>query len=358
MHIYQLLPTISYGDAASNDTLALQQVIKKMGFKSEIYAESVDVRLPKGTAKSIDKLPKITDKDIVIYHMSTGAQLNWDFGKMDCKKVMIYHNITPPDFLERYNSRAAIQCSEGIRSLKFLSDKVDYCLAVSAYNKQDLIDLGFKCKIDVLPILIPFSDYDKEPDAPLMRRLTSDGYTNILFTGRLAPNKCQEDVIKSFAAYKKHYNPKSRLILVGSDGGYENYRKRLESFAYALDVKEDVIFAGHIKFNQILSYYRAADIFLCMSEHEGFCVPLVEAMYFKLPIIAYDSSAIYDTLGGSGMVINTKNPLEVAGLIDKVVKDDTLREKMVANEQERLKDFAHNVIEERFISLMKENVLN
>ena len=357
MHIYQLLPTISYGDAVSNDTLALQQVIKKMGFKSEIYAESVDIRLPKGTAKSVSKLPKLSEDDVVIYHMSTGAQLNWDFGKMNCKKVMVYHNITPPEYLERYNSRAALQCSEGIRALRYLSDKVDYCLAVSEYNKQDLIELGFKCKIDVLPILIPFSDYDKEPDASLMRRYEADACTNILFTGRLAPNKCQEDVIKSFAEYKKNYNPASRLILVGSDSGYENYRKRLESFAYALEVKDDIIFAGHIKFNQILSYYRMADVFLCMSEHEGFCVPLVEAMYFNIPIIAYDSSAIYGTLGGSGIVLSTKDSLEVAGVIDKVVKDKALRDKLIANEKERLKDFSHEVIEERFISLMKENVL-
>lgn len=353
--VLQLLPTISYGDAVSNDTLALEKVIQKMGYKTGIYADSIDVRFPKGTAKERRKMPKLKPEDVVIYHMSTGSQLNWDFGRLDCRKVMVYHNVTPPGFVEKYNTLAAKQCSDGLEAARWLSDKVDYCLAVSEYNKQDLESMGYRCKIDVLPILIPFEDYAKKPDEVIVRKY-QDGYTNILFTGRLAPNKCQEDVIRSFAFYQKYYNPKSRLFLVGSDGGYENYRKRLESLVNVLGV-QDVIFTGHIRFAEILAYYQAADVFLCQSEHEGFCVPLVEAMYFQIPVIAYDSTAIYDTLGGGSIIMKEKNAVETAGMIDRLVKDENLRRKVIENQQKRLRDFDHREIEARFAALMKENVL-
>lgn len=356
MQVIQMLPTIAYGDAVSNDARAIENVLREMGYKTEIYAESVDVRFPKGVAKSVKKLPKLKADDVVLFHMSTGDQLNWDFGKLNCKKVMIYHNITPPEFLSPYNDRAALVCEEGLRALRWLADKVDYCLAVSEFNKKDLTDFNYQCKIDVLPIVIPFEDYAKEPNPVLMRQLEKDHYTNILFTGRIAPNKCQQDVIRAFAEYKKNYNQKARLILIGSSNGYENYRRRLESYINALGV-DDVVMSGHIKFDEILAYYRNADLFLCQSEHEGFCVPLVEAMYFEVPIVAYDSTAIYDTLGGSGICLDQKNPFETAGVMNKVLTDEKLRSTIVSNQRERLKDFDNAAVKEHFKQLMLENVL-
>jgi glycosyltransferase involved in cell wall biosynthesis len=269
---------------------------------------------------------------------------------------MIYHNVTPAEFLEPYNSLAAKQCREGTSSVKALADKVDYCIADSEFNKKDLVDMGYKCRIDVVPILIPFSDYDKQPDRELIAKYDGDGYTNILFTGRLAPNKCQEDVIKAYALYKKYYNPKSRLILVGSSNGYENYRRRLEIYISTLQV-EGVIMTGHIKFSQILAYYKLADIFLCQSEHEGFCVPLLEAMYFNVPVIAYDSTAIGGTLGGSGILMKEKDALITAGMIDRLVRDSALRKKVISAQQKRLADFSHALIEEKFMQLLRENIL-
>lgn len=353
--IVQVLPTISYGDAIGNHAIALKKCIKDLGYKTEIYANHVDARLPKGTAKSVKNIPKFKKDDVVIYHMSTGSHFNIQFGKLNCKKVMIYHNITPPEFLEEYNYEAAENCRRGLAELSFLSDKVDYCIAVSEFNKRDLLAAGFKCKIDVLPILIAYGDYDKKPNEYLLENL-KDGVTNILFTGRIAANKKQEDVIAAFAEYQKHFNPKSRLILIGNDGGYEKYRRRLQRFAKQLGV-HDVKFTGHIKFNAILSYYRAADLFLCMSEHEGFCVPLVEAMYFRKPIVAFESTAIPETLGGGGIVLHEKNPLETAAVMDKVIRDENLRNTIIENQNKRLEDFSNEVIIERFKEILKENIL-
>ena len=209
------------------------------------------------------------------------------------------------------------------------------------------MDSGYSCSIDILPILIPFQDYEKKPDQKIIRTYTQDGYTNILFTGRIAPNKKQEDIIRIFYFYKKRYNCKSRLFLVGSYGGMERYYQRLQDYVDMLHL-EDVYFTGHIRFEEILAYYKIADAFVCMSEHEGFCVPLVEAMYFGVPILAYDSSAVADTLGGSGFLTDTKDPLVNAGVLDRILRDEDLQKSILAKEKERLRDFENDTVTKEF----------
>lgn len=351
MMILQLLPSISYGDAVGNDAMALKNAILKMGYKTEIYAENIDEKLPKNTAKYVTKFPKVNENDVVIFHMAIGSNLSWFFGKLKCKKVMVYHNITPPEFFKDYNREVLKLTKEGYKAVQWLSDKVDYCIADSEYNKSELIKMGYKCSIDVLPILIPFDDYRKEPDEKVIKKYDDD-FVNILFTGRLAPNKCQEDIIRAFAYYKMHYNSMARLILVGSEGVFVNYRKRLQKYAEVLGA-DNVIFTGHIKFNQILAFYKVADVFLCQSEHEGFCVPLVESMFFGVPIVAYNSSAVGETMGAGGILLDKKDALETAGVIDYVVKNEDIRAKIKENQKLKLKEFDYNVIEKQFEQILQ-----
>lgn len=348
MRIIQFLPTLAFGDAVGNDTVALQQAMRELGYETEIFAEVVDQRLPKGTAFDLCAgMPEIGKDDIIMYHLSTGSKLNYSLEKYDCRKLMIYHNITPPHFFDGYNAAAASNARYGLDGLKHLADKFDYCMADSDFNKNDLINAGYKCPIDVRPILIPFEDYEKKPDSSIIRKYGDDGWTNIIFVGRIAPNKKQQDVISAFCWYKKNINPKSRLIFVGSYNGMEKYYNRLVRYVNALQL-EDVIFTGHIKFPEILAWYRAADVFLCMSEHEGFCVPLVEAMYFGVPVIAYGSCAIPYTMGGSGIVTDSKDPAETAMLIDRVVSDESLRKAIVEGQKKRLEDFSYEKIKKLF----------
>ena len=345
MRVVQLLPTLSFGDAVSNDAAALRKVIEEMGYETGIYADIIDKRLPSGLAEKTEKLTAIGRDDVIIYHKSTGSDLDMLLDSFRCRKMMIYHNITPPEYLSPYNSEAAALTTYGYEGLAHLKNRIDYCLAVSEYNKSDLIRYGFSCPIDVRPILIPFNDYEKSPDSAAMERF-SDGKTNILFVGRIAPNKRHEDLIRAFYFYKK-LNPDSRLILAGSDKGFENYSARLRDYARALSL-DDVVFTGHISFAELLACYHKADVFLCMSAHEGFCVPLAEAMYFNIPIVALDTSAIAGTLGGSGFLINDSDPLFVSMVIDRVVKDSELRAELIAGQQERLNDFAYNRIRSLF----------
>jgi len=346
MRIVQLLPTMSFGDAIGNDTIALKGAIADMGYISEVYAENIDKRLPSDTARSISRLKGLKEDDVILYHKSTGTELTFRLQDFPGRKIMIYHNITPPEFFRPYSTSATALSEYGYKGVEHLKDKIDYCLAVSAYNKSELVRMGYTCPIDVRPILIKFEDYKQPPAKSIMNKY-GDGKRNLIFVGRIAPNKKQENVIRTFYQYKR-LDPDSLLILVGSYSGMENYYERLVKYARALGLKDDVVFTGHIKFNEILAYYRIADAFVCMSEHEGFCVPLVEAMFFDVPIIAYDTSAIGDTLGGSGVLLDSNDPVYVAAVIRRVLSDEPLKKHIIEGQRRRLEDFSYERIRDIF----------
>ena len=336
MRILQVLPALTVGDAVGNDARALKAIISERGFKTQIYANHIDFKLPNGTVLPASKIPVVNKNDIIIYHEAIGCDLADKIQSLDCRKVMIYHNITPAKFFKGYDKDSFNNCKEGYRQLKKLEDSFDMILSDSAYNRQNLVDMGFKAPNYVLPILIPFDDYKKTPSANTLAKYRGDGYTNIIFVGRVVPNKCQEDVIATFNEYQKYFNHKSRLFIVGTF--METYFNRLKEYIEKLGAK-NVILTGFCQFDEILAYYHLADLFLCQSEHEGFCVPLVEAMCFDVPVVAYDSSAIGETLGGSGFLLKEKNPLVTAGVMDRILTDDALRQTIIENQRERLADF-------------------
>ncbi|MDE6538664.1 MAG: glycosyltransferase [Ruminococcus sp.] len=335
MKIIQLLPTVSHGDAVSNDTLAIDKVIRKMGLDTDIYAEISGKNLP---VKNISELNNISKNDIILYHMSTGTELNFRINKFPCRKIMIYHNITPPEFFRPYSRELFALTSYGYKGLEYLNKTFNLCIADSEYNKSQLIEYGYKCSVKVCPVLIPFQDYKKTPDISVMKKY-SDGWTNIIFVGRIAPNKKHEDIIKTFYCYKK-INPKSRLILVGSWAGMETYYERLKKYVEILNLK-DVIFTGHVNFSEIISYYRVANIFLCMSQHEGFCVPLVEAMFFNVPVVALNAGAVPETIGKSGIIIPKNDPVHTAVIIHEIINNENLRKNIINSQKKRLCDFSY-----------------
>lgn len=345
MKILQLVPDMVYGDAIGNDVIAIKKALKLMGHQTEIYSLRIDPRLPDNTAQHFDKM-RVSFDDIVIYHFGIGTNLNYEFAKLRCRKILRYHNITPPRFYYKYNYTSAKLCEEGLQALSSISDKVDYCLAVSEFNKNDLIKIGYKQKIDILPILIPFSDYDKPADAETIRKY-SDGRINFLFTGRVVPNKKHEDVIKLFYYYKKYINAESRLIFVGAFNEQDPYCQRLKSYVHTLKLS-DVEFTGSIKFDKVLAYYKLADLYVCMSEHEGFCVPLVEAMYFGKPILAYGAAAVPETLGNGGLIMKKKDPVMGAFLADRILNDESIYSQIIDSQQKRLNDFSYKNVSSLF----------
>lgn len=341
--VNQITATMSFGDAISNEVLAIKKMLDDMGIENRIFAENIDPKLSKYVNKYTDY--KGHKDELLINHFGIGSDVNDYIDNLkNSNKIIRYHNITPYKFFEGYNLVTSKLCKIGREQLKRSRDVYKYCLAVSDYNKQELESLGYS-NIEVIPIIMALDDYKKAPDKGVLSK-TDKNIKNIVFVGRVSPNKKQEDVIKSFYYYKKYFNNKSRLFIVGNYEGMERYHKQLSDLIKELNLEASVYFTGHIRFEEILAYYKIADLFLCMSEHEGFCVPLVESMFFKVPILAYASSAIPSTLSGSSILVKEKDYKYIAGMIDYILENYDFKEKIIAKQNMRLEQLKPEIIKE------------
>ncbi len=350
MRIFQVVPDLSYGDGIGNYALALNDMMRSKGVETKIYANGIDKRIGSNIADKIGNYVPQAD-DIVIDHIGVASPIHDFVASLSCKKAMIYHNITPPHFLQPYNKNIADYCSRGLVQVRQLKDKFDMVLTVSEFNKQDLISMGYKNNIEVSYSIPSFSDYGTTPNQNILKKYDDD-YTNILFLGRIVPNKKQENIIRAFDFYQTNFNSKSRLFLVGSWGGFENYYEQLKEYVKKLGTK-NVFFTGQTRFDEIIAYYTLSDLFLSMTEHEGFCLPLVEAMYFKIPILAYSTTAIPMTMGGGGFIMKTNEASTTAALMNRILTNEKLKSTIVNNQDERLKDFNAQKVGEQFWSLIK-----
>ena len=348
MEVHQILPTLSYGDAVSNDAINIRKVLVKNGIKSEIYAKFIHPDVSQ-YAKPL-KYYKKDSRNIVLYHFSLAGDDVTEFIKnLPEKKGLIYHNITPPRFFDNYDPTLSELCRNGLLELKTIAPYILIGIGDSEYNRIDLENSGFT-KTGVLPILINFDNFDQKR---LCNNQLRNDTINILFVGRIAPNKKFEDLIKIFYYFNKSINQKSHLILVG-DKQVPQYYADLQKLVLKLNLTDDVFFVGSVKDDELSSYYKNADIFLCMSEHEGFCVPLLEAMYHDIPIIAYNATAVPYTLGNSGVLINKKDYIQIAELMNIIIGDKKLRERIVTKQKERLSDFAIEKSAEKLLGLIHD----
>ena len=219
--------------------------------------------------------------------------------------ALIYHNITPPEYFVGVHRTLARQCFRGRRELQAYVDRCDLALGDSEFNRQDLEALGFP-RTGVLPVVPDFSHLDRAPNRFVAGQFDDD-WTNILFVGRVIANKKIEDVIRFFHAYHTTFNPRSRLLIVGVFSLFERYLASLNHLVADLGL-EHVHFTGHVSDEELVAYYDIADLFLCASEHEGFCVPLVEAFYKQVPVLAYAATAVPATMDGAGVLFDDKDP--------------------------------------------------
>lgn len=332
MEIHQILPTISTGDAIGNEVMEIKKALNNWGYKSDIYAQNIH---PKVNAKKYKDYMKVSSKDnILIFHFSIGSEVSDFVAGLPDRKIMIYHNVTPPEYFHGINEVLFKLLTDARDELKSLARHVDLAVGDSEFNRLELQEMGFK-NTDVLPIILDFEKLDS-PNKALIKKF-DDGYVNILFVGKLAPHKKQEDVIKVFYYYKT-INPKSRLFLVGGYGGFESYYEYLQDVVRYLGL-EDVHFTGKVDFHDLISYYKLADFFVCMSEHEGFCVPVIESMHFGIPVIAYNSTAIPYTLEDAGILVNEKKYDEIAELIHIMTENREIRDLVVKKEDLRINYF-------------------
>jgi len=334
MRIHQVLATLSYGDAIGNEVLGIQRVLRAAGHESEIFVETVDRRLESLTLDYRDMIDTVGEDDILIHHFSIGSRASRTAWALPARMVLVYHNITPPEYFLGVHRQLVRLCYHGRRELTAYVDRCDLALGDSEYNRQELEATGF-APTGVLPVVPDFSHLDVPPNDWLTRDF-DDGWTNVLFVGRVIPNKRFDNLIRFFQAYKTRYNPRARLLLVGSYGGFERYLSQLHSLIATIGAN-DVHLLGHVSNEELAACYDIADLFLCASEHEGFCVPLIEAFHEGVPVMAYAATAVPATLDGAGVLYETQSPREVAALMNAVLSDADLRERIVDGQDAALK---------------------
>jgi glycosyltransferase involved in cell wall biosynthesis len=293
-------------------------VLRAAGFESEIFVETADPRLENVTKDYRDLVQASDPSNILIHHFSLGSRASRVAYAVPDRQILIYHNITPPEFFVNVHERLAEQCFKGRRELSIYPARVDLALGDSEFNREELERAGFH-PTGVLPVVPDFSHLDL-PANDLIAGEFDDEWTNILFVGRVIPSKRIENVIRYFHAYQRHFNHRSRLLLVGSYGGYEKYLATLHHLVAQLGAA-NVHFTGQVSNAELTAFYDVADLFLCASEHEGFCVPLVESFYKEIPVVAYAATAVPTTMDGAGVLFTTQEPLEVAAILDAILDD-------------------------------------
>jgi glycosyltransferase involved in cell wall biosynthesis len=344
--IHQVLATLGYGDAIGHEVLGIQRVLRAAGYESEIFVETADYRLEPMTRDYRELIDHSDPGNLLLHHFSLGSKASRTAYALPDRMALIYHNITPPEYFVGVHRTLARQCFRGRRELQAYRDRCDLALGDSEFNREDLESLGFP-RTAVLPVVPDFSHLDREPDW-LIARDFDDAWTNVLFVGRVIANKKIEDLIRCFHAYHTFYNPRSRLLIVGAHSGFERYLASLHQLVATLGATH-VHFIGHVSDAELVAFYECADLFLCASEHEGFCVPLVESFYKQVPVLAYAATAVPATMDGAGVLFDDKDPVHVATLMDAILSDAALQDKIVdgqlaAVDRLRSKDFAATLL--------------
>lgn len=336
MEIHQFATSLTYGDAISDEMLEIQKVLREEGCTSEIFIRFYDPRMAKHARDFREYKKFSSSQSVVIFHFSIGSPVSKMFFRIPDKKIMIYHNITPHEFFIDYHRILTRECYKGRLEIKLFVDKVDLALGDSEFNRQELERIGYP-RTGVLPLLLNFSKFDEEGD-PVTRDIYSNGKTTILYVGRLIPNKKFEDIIKTFYFYKKYFNPHSQLLLVGEYRGLESYYASLQDLISKLDLS-DVHFCGHVEFSELVSCYKLAHVYLSFSEHEGFGVPLLEAFYMRVPVVAYAAGAVEETMNKGGILIFKKDFFKTAFLLDKIIRDEALKKELIDSQLKALEKY-------------------
>lgn len=348
--IHQLLPDLVYGDAISNYAIAIKRYLRELGYKSEILASRCfDERVANEGKLFRENLLK--KEDGILYHYSIGSELTAVAAQHPGPKCLIYHNITPAKFFEPYRPKFANVLRQGRSKLREISSCFPLAAGDSAYNASELSAMGFEDPL-VLPIPVSIDKWATSPDSYTMRCL-QDGRANLIFVGRIVPSKCQHDLVRAFAEYLS-MDPDARLIIVGENLPDDPYYGYLIRTIQRYGLSQRVVLTGKVNDAELHAYYQNAHLFWTMSEHEGFCVPLIEAMHFDVPVLAYKSSAIPETLEKAGILFtNKKNLVSIAALAKLLVRDENLRKCILRAQRKRRTDFLPEKVWPRLGGLIK-----
>lgn len=345
--VHQYHSGTASGDAVTNGMFYTRSILRELGFHSEIFCSHPDPALG-NEVQHISQWSE--DADVLLVHHSMGIDDESWLLSVKASKILVYHNITPALFFASQPGLVAY-VQLGLDQARRWRGLFSAYVADSEQNKRDLLDLGYTQEgVRVVPLLV---DIDAKravvPDERI--RNEYEKYFNVLFVGRLVDNKCQHELVAAYARTRTRRKRPSRLILVGSASSQE-YVERIRAQAQQLGIQDEVVLTGKVSDAELAAFYLTAGAFVSLSEHEGFGVPLIEAMLYDVPIVAYAAAAVPDTVGGGGILLDNKDPDEVAVAIDFFAEDPLLRSKFALQQRRELARFDRAAIRAQLCDIL------
>jgi glycosyltransferase involved in cell wall biosynthesis len=352
MIVNQWVPAAHRGDAIGDSARRVRKMLRDAGHQSEIYALTIADSLRGDVRPFAD--PAAQSGHVTIFHFALPSRMTAAFAALNGLRVLQYHNITPALFFAPYDAQLFRLAALGRQELVSLVGHVDLALGDSEFNRQELESLGF-ANTGVMPIAVDTGRLTGAARAPALEEILGDGLINILFVGRIVPNKRIEDHIRLAELYKRYVDSCYRFIFVGRHDGVPRYYNAIRALILQYRMlPERFLFTGPVVDDELAAYYRWADVYVSLSEHEGFCVPLVEAMATDVPILAYGAGAVPETLGGAGVLFAPKDLEFAAEILGTLVYDRRVRNEVLHGQRQRLADFAPPVIESRLRQILAE----
>ena len=338
MIVNQWVPAAHKGDAIGDSARRVRGLLRELGHQSDLFAMTIDDDLRGDVIPWTDT--GATRGDLTIFHFALVSPMTAAFAKLSKGRVLQYHNVTPAHFFAGYDAAIFRLATLGREDLKSLVGHTDIALGDSEYNRRELEALGFT-NTGVFPIALDTGRIAGAPRRPALEEvLAEEGWRNFLFVGRIVPNKKIEDHIKLAEHYKRYVDERYRFIFVGKTDATPKYYAAIRALLERYRMPPGrFLFTGPVPDIDLATYYRMASVYISLSEHEGFCVPLLEAMAADVPVLAYAAAAVPDTLGGAGVQFAPKDLEYAAELLGVLAYDDSLRTRVIAGQRRRLADF-------------------
>jgi L-malate glycosyltransferase len=350
MIVHHWVPAAHRGDAVGDSARRVRDLARAMGHDSDVFALTIDEDMRGEVRPFAD--PAARSADVTILHFAVPSPMTGAFASLPGARVLQYHNVTPAHFFAAYDPSVFRIAALGRRELATLVGRVDLALGDSEYNRRELEALGF-APTGVMPIAVDLARLRDAPPRPSLEKILGDGLVNFLFVGRIVPNKCVEDIVRLAEHYKRYVDAFYRFVFVGRSDGMPRYYAAVRALIERFDMLDDrFVFTGAVPDAELAAYYRQASVYLSLSEHEGFCVPLVEAMAMDVPVLAYAAAAVPDTLGGAGVQFAPKDFEYAAELLGQLAYDEALRARIIEGQRRRVEHFGDAAIEERFKAVL------
>jgi glycosyltransferase involved in cell wall biosynthesis len=329
--VHQFIATLNPHDATATHTLKLRDALRSAGWRSEIFAEAIHDDLATEAFKHWTYPEHAASGDVAIYQFTTSSAVAGYLGEQGLPLLLDFHNFTGPEYFAGWEPGSVERATAAADELALLAPRALLGLAKSPFSAGELRRAGCR-RTTVVPVLAEYGRVTAVPDARVaaeLARLRAGGGADILFVGRIVPSKAQHELVKALWAYRRLYDGKARLHLVGGTSSFE-YTKALQGFVDDLGLSSAVRLPGEVSDAALAAYFEAADVYLSLSAHEGFGVPLVEAMVAGVPVVTRGAGAVSDTVADAALVLAAADPSYVAAAVHRVRTDGRLRATLTA----------------------------